>query len=217
MVVHVCEYFVCVVVDWMKSKNFDCNICKHTVVLVEKKKKKWDYYFCFFKTTYLYAFVDVEWDWHFLEMISSKMCMNIDVYHCLKSMRMSTAMTSVLMADDRTRFHRTHAKHVEYSSSTSDSPTNNQSVDQQIVVFVYTHFYFQNWTKRKTTDFILLPMFVQCNETLKCLQTIFTINNRSYIDMQTFMSTEIRKLRVRFRTELTFPWFYTRMNIPMLF
>lgn len=47
MVVHVCEYFVCVVVDWMKSKNFDCSICKHTVVLVEKKKKKWDYYFVF--------------------------------------------------------------------------------------------------------------------------------------------------------------------------
>jgi hypothetical protein len=38
MVVHVYEYFVYVVGDSMKLKNFDYKICKHMVVLVKKKE-----------------------------------------------------------------------------------------------------------------------------------------------------------------------------------
>ncbi len=40
MVVHVYEYFVYVVVNLMRSKNFDYKICKHKVVLVNRKKNK---------------------------------------------------------------------------------------------------------------------------------------------------------------------------------
>ena len=38
MVVHVYEYFECVVVDSMKSKNFDYKTCIHMAVLVKKKR-----------------------------------------------------------------------------------------------------------------------------------------------------------------------------------
>jgi hypothetical protein len=39
MVVHVYEYFVYVVVNWMILKNFDYRICTHMVVLVNEKNK----------------------------------------------------------------------------------------------------------------------------------------------------------------------------------
>ncbi len=40
MVVHVYEYFVYVVEDSMRLKNFDYKICKHMVVLVKKTKQR---------------------------------------------------------------------------------------------------------------------------------------------------------------------------------
>jgi hypothetical protein len=40
MVAHVYEYFVYVVVNLMKLKNFDYKTCRHMVVLVKKEKKR---------------------------------------------------------------------------------------------------------------------------------------------------------------------------------
>ena len=40
MAVRACECSECVVVGWTRWRNFDCRICKHTAVLVDKTKEK---------------------------------------------------------------------------------------------------------------------------------------------------------------------------------
>ena len=84
-------------------------------------------------------------------------------------------------------------------------------------VVLYTNFYTKKGKciVEKKRWAMLLPMLVQRNRTLKGLIAIFTFDLRSRISMRTFMTAEIGKLSVWFRTKLEGRIILWRRNVDL--